>query len=416
MGGLSSKIKTTYRTMLIGTLAIAGVPFLSGFFSKDEILWQTWSRNNGQFRALWVVAYIAALMTAFYMFRLIYLTFLSKPRMSHEVEHHIHESPKSMTIPLIVLAIGAIFTGYLGVPASLTQPLHLPNLTNRFEAFLEPVFAVEAHGATTTAAALGANEHGTLVEGTNAAKATEGEQAATHASAVNEAAKEGENAPAAVHAPAAHEIEPLEYILMGASIFAAFIGWFFARRAYQSADKGYKEPLEVAAPPVYRMLFNKYWVDELYDYLFTGRRKLGPVRLGVQGLGDALWKFDANVVDGGVNGTGWATKFAGTVSNWWDKRVIDGLLVNGAAIVTRVLGYVARLVQWGLVQWYALVMVAGLLGLSCYYFVPPAYVTWLRAHWILSFVLLIVVVVMGGLVAAMSSERPTATPKPSMGD
>jgi NADH-quinone oxidoreductase subunit L len=361
MGGLAKKIPTTFRTMLIGTLAIAGIPGLAGFFSKDEILWQTWSRNNGQFRVLWVVAFVTALMTAFYMFRLIFLTFYGKPRMSHEVEHHVHESPKTMTVPLMILAAGAIFVGYLGLPASLGG-------NNRFEKFLEPVFASEAQGATTTAAGLGANVEGRLVEGKSEAKVTEGEQAATHAAAVNEAAKEGEAAPTGAH-KAGHEIEPLEYILMAASVGAALLGLFFGWRAYGKADQDYKEPIEVVAPPVYRTLFNKYWVDELYDYLFTGRRKLGPVRLGAQGLGDALWKFDANVVDGGVNGAGWFTKFSGTVSNAWDKWVIDFLLVNGAAAVTQALSYPARLVQWGLVQWYALVMVFGLVGFVWYYMV-----------------------------------------------
>ncbi|HWR36346.1 MAG TPA: NADH-quinone oxidoreductase subunit L [Clostridia bacterium] len=361
MGGLSKKIPVTFRTMLIGTLAIAGIPGLAGFFSKDEILWQTWSSNNGQFRILWVVAFITALMTAFYMFRLIWLTFFSKPRMSHEVEHHIHESPKSMTIPLMVLALGSIFVGYLGVPASLGG-------SNHFEKFLEPVFAREAHGATTTHSALGAGEHGTLVAGENSAKQTEGEQAATEATHVNEAAKEGIEPPSnVVPAHAAHEFEPLEYILMVASVAAALLGMFLAYRAYRNADKGYTEPINEAAPAVYRTLFNKYYVDELYDILFTGRRKLGTVRLGVQGLGIALWKFDANVIDGGVNGAGWMTKFFGWVLNWWDKWIIDGLLVNGPAVVARVLSYPVRLVQWGLVQWYALVMVCGLVGFIWYY-------------------------------------------------
>lgn len=362
MGGLAKKIPTTFKTMFIGTLAIAGIPGLAGFFSKDEILWQTWSRNNGQFRILWVVAFLTALMTAFYMFRLITLTFFSKPRMSHDVEHHIHESPKSMTIPLIVLAIGSVFAGYLGVPASLGG-------TNRFEKFLEPVFAMEAHGATATAA-LGANAEGKLAVG-NPAHVTEGEQAAANASQ----AREHEAA------PASHAIEPIEYILMIASVAAALVGIGLAWRAYKNSGKEYKEPLEVAAPPVYRTLFNKYWVDELYDYLFTGRRTLGPVRLGAQGLGDAMWKFDANVVDGGVNGAGWFTRFSGTLSNWWDKWIVDFLLVNGAAYTTRVLSYPTRLFQWGLVQWYALVMVFGLVGLASFYFVPATAWRWLVAHW-----------------------------------
>jgi len=364
MGNLRKKIPITYGTMFVGTLAIAGIPGLAGFFSKDEILWQTWSHNN---RALWAVAFVTALLTAFYMFRLVYLTFFGEARMSHDVEHHVHESPKSMTIPLMVLALGAITVGYLGLPASITEPLHIGGATNKFEKFLEPVFAMEAEGATTMHAALGASGHGELVAGENAAKATEGEQSATAAEHVNQAVKEGEAVPAGVHPAAAHEIEPLEYLLMALSIGAGLVGWFFARRAYNSAGKDYREPINVVAPPVYRTLFNKYYVDELYDYLFTGRRKLGNVRLGAQGLGDALWKFDANVIDGGVNGAGWLTKFTGTASNWWDKWIIDGLLVNGPAIFTKALSLPIRRIQDGLVQWYALVMVVGLVGFVWYY-------------------------------------------------
>src|ERR1700694_1746105 len=97
MGALRDRIPITYRTMLIATLAIAGIPPFAGFFSKDEILWQTWTSEGGAYRLLWVVGYFTALMTAFYMFRLMYLSFHGRPRMSHEVEHHIHECPTSMT-------------------------------------------------------------------------------------------------------------------------------------------------------------------------------------------------------------------------------------------------------------------------------------------------------------------------------
>ena len=116
-----------------------------------------------------------------------------------------------------------------------------------------------------------------------------------------------------------------------------------------------------------RLLLNKYYVDEIYDYAFTGRRPIGPMRLGVMGLGEASWKFDANVIDGGVNGAGWMTRAIATVSNWWDKWIIDGVLVNGPAIVARLVSYPVRLVQWGLVQWYALVMVGGVVGFVIYY-------------------------------------------------
>jgi NADH-quinone oxidoreductase subunit L len=106
MGGLAKRIPTTYRTMLIATIAIAGIPPFAGFFSKDEILWQAWSSHNGGFRALWWVGFIAAAMTAIYMFRLMYLTFWSPSRITdHETDHHVHESPKSMTGVLVVLAI-----------------------------------------------------------------------------------------------------------------------------------------------------------------------------------------------------------------------------------------------------------------------------------------------------------------------
>src|SRR6202043_2793733 len=107
MGDLRTRIPTTYKTMLIATLAIAGIFPFAGFFSKDEILWQTWTSEGGAYRLLWVVGYFTALMTAFYMFRLMYLSFHGRPRMSHEVEHHIHESPTSMTGPLVVLAVCA---------------------------------------------------------------------------------------------------------------------------------------------------------------------------------------------------------------------------------------------------------------------------------------------------------------------
>ena len=312
MGGLAQKIPTTFGTMLAATLAIAGIPPLAGFFSKDEILWKSWVANP----ILWAIGFATALMTAFYMFRLVYLTFWSPSRVDHEVEHHIHESPTSMTGPLVVLAFFSITAGFLGIPHSLGG-------SNRFERFLEPVFAREA----TVAGA----ERGTP-------------------------------------APAKEEkTEPTEYILMLLSVGAAVAGWGMAGRAYRHAGKGYTEPIAAAAPPIYDVLLNKYYVDEAYDYAFTGRRKLGGVRLGTMGLGEASTWFDVNIIDGTVNGAGWITRLSGTLSKWWDTWIIDGLLVNGPAILARVMSYPTRLLQWGLVQWYALVMVAGLLGFVFYY-------------------------------------------------
>src|SRR6202171_5601439 len=137
MGDLHRRIPITHWTMFIATFAIAGIPPFAGFFSKDEILWQAWSSEGGAYRLLWLIGFVTALMTAFYMFRLMFLTFHGRPRMSHEVEHHIHESPKSMTVPLVILAFFSLFAGFLGWPQSLGG-------SNRFDKFLEPVFAKEA--------------------------------------------------------------------------------------------------------------------------------------------------------------------------------------------------------------------------------------------------------------------------------
>jgi NADH-quinone oxidoreductase subunit L len=321
MGALSDRIPTTYWTMLIATFAISGIPPFAGFFSKDEILWQTWASEGGAYRILWFIGYVTALMTAFYMFRLMYLTFYSKPRMSHEVEHHIHESPASMTVPLVVLAVMSLFAGFLGWPHSLGG-------SDRFAHYLDPVFARgEAH---------------VLVAGGQAGQLAAGEREEEHTS-------------------------PVEYLLMFLSVAAAGVGWFMADRSYANADKNYVEPIAAAAPPIYNTLLNKYYVDEGYDYVFTGRRKVGDVRLGAMGLGEASSWFDANVVDGAVNGAGWITRLTATISSWWDKWIIDGVGVNGPAILARVLSYPARIFEWGLVQWYALVMTAGLVGFVFYY-------------------------------------------------
>ena len=130
MGGLKGKLPITYATMLIGTIAIAGIPPLSGFFSKDEILAHAFAANP----ILWVLGVIGALFTAFYMFRLLFLTFFGKFRGSDAQESHVHESPLSMTIPLIILAVLSIIGGFLNVPGALGGNHGLAN-------FLAPVFA-----------------------------------------------------------------------------------------------------------------------------------------------------------------------------------------------------------------------------------------------------------------------------------
>lgn len=132
MGGLKKYMPVTHITFLIGCLAIAGIPGLSGFFSKDEILAETFVFN----KIMYAVALITALMTAFYMFRLYYITFCGKFRGTHEQEHHLHESPAAITIPLIVLAILSVIGGYVGLPEVLGH--------SALKAYLAPVFAGSA--------------------------------------------------------------------------------------------------------------------------------------------------------------------------------------------------------------------------------------------------------------------------------
>jgi NADH-quinone oxidoreductase subunit L len=129
MGGLSGKIKITFITMLMGTIAISGLPPFSGFFSKDEILAHTYEHSP----LLWMFGMIASMLTAFYMFRLLFLTFFGKFRGTHEQEHHLHESPSSMTFPLIVLAILSVVGGLLGLP----EFWHMPNwMSNNLETII----------------------------------------------------------------------------------------------------------------------------------------------------------------------------------------------------------------------------------------------------------------------------------------
>jgi NADH-quinone oxidoreductase subunit L len=291
MGGLRKKIPITFYTLLAATLAISGVPGFAGFFSKDEILWQSFSSPHGS-TFLWGIGWITAGMTAFYMFRLLFLTFAGPSRVDHEVEHHIHESPWTMLGPLTVLAGLSVLGGYLNWPVE------------SFGIFLEPVF---------------------------------------------------ENPSVAHVAEYSHSTE---LMLMGLSILIALAGIgvafaFYVKRAATS------ERLAAEPGTVETILLNKYYVDELYDALFVNRTK---------DLGNGLAAFDMSVVDGAVNGVGWLTRTTATISRYWDEWVIDGPL-NVAAYATKLMGYVALLVQTGLVQTYALMIVLGVLIFMAYYLV-----------------------------------------------
>ena len=236
MGGLAKHMPTTYKTWMIGTLAISGIPLFSGFFSKDEILW--FSFLNGS-PVLWGVGALAAFLTAFYMWRLTALTFHGEERFDKE-HVHPHESPKTMTIPLIVLAVLSAVGGFLGVPHLLGHPLHIPNL---IEGWLEPVFA-----------------GGTALLPTHTGDHT-----------------------------------TIEIVLMTSSIIIAIAGILIARNLYAGGTER-ASALGKKFSGAYKLLWNKWYVDEIYQIAIVG-----PILAASR---DFLWKIiDVRIVDGVVNGS-----------------------------------------------------------------------------------------------------------------
>src|SRR5437870_905621 len=212
MGALKNKIPVTFWTMFIGTLAIAGTPGLAGFFSKDEILWKAFSSRQGHV-LLWLIGATVAGMTAFYMFRLLFMTFFGDSRVDHHTEHHIQESPKSMTSVLVILAIGSVVSGYIGFPAWLGGG-------NAFEHFLDPVFEPLPIPRGPEL------EHSRLAEAGMAA----------------------------------------------VSVAVALIGFGLAYSKY--CKRSWEEQREVRQyGQAYRPLLNKWYIDELYDALFVNRAK-----------------------------------------------------------------------------------------------------------------------------------------------
>jgi len=197
MGGLKKQMRITHITFLLGCLAIAGMPPFSGFFSKDEILAAAFAHNP----IIWVGGVVGALLTAFYMFRLYAMTFHGKFRGTHDQEHHLHESPAAITLPLIVLAILAVVGGWIGIPEVLMHGGH------RLETFLEPIFA---------------NSNQIVVK---------------------------------------HELShATEYALMGVSVGGALIALLFAWKKFSQYQKA-----EVNETGIGKVMANKWYVDELYD-------------------------------------------------------------------------------------------------------------------------------------------------------
>jgi NADH-quinone oxidoreductase subunit L len=292
MGGLRARMPVTYRTFWIATLAIAGIPPFAGFFSKDEILWGAFSSGKV---VVWGMLLIGAGITAFYMFRLLYLVFHGKER-SHA---HAHESPKSMTVPLQVLMVLSIVGGFLGIPI-LTG-------WNLLGAWLRPSIVTAAHGH----GAAGAEHHGSV---------------------------------------------GLEVGLMLVAVAVAAGAILLARSIYANGE-GIAERLAARLGPVYTMVRNYYWVDELYE-LAVLRPFYALCRLARA--------FDVWVVDGLVNGARHLTVGASHVSHANDRWIVDGLVNLSGAIVNTGAAVLRRL-QTGVVQSYAAAMVFGVFVLLVLY-------------------------------------------------
>jgi NADH-quinone oxidoreductase subunit L len=208
MGGLKEKIPQTFRTFQWATFAIAGLPFAAGFFSKDEILASAFATpyfpNAG--KVVWLLGTLAAFCTAFYMYRLYYLTFYGKFRGTHEQEHHLHESPATMTIPLWILAGLSLIGGLLNIP----HVIHVPGAA-WLAHWLNPIYP---------------------------------------------------------EVPGTHRVPELgastEFLVAGISTAIAILGWFIARRLYKDRQLASDAALEQRWPVVARAIENKWYVDELY--------------------------------------------------------------------------------------------------------------------------------------------------------
>jgi NADH-quinone oxidoreductase subunit L len=263
MGGLRRSMPVTYATMLVGTLAIAGIPGLAGFFSKDQILAHTFASAPG----LWGIAVVAAGLTSFYMFRLLFMTFAGESRADEHVREHTHESPPSMTVPLIVLAAFSIVGGWIGLPLHWLWG-------DRFSEFLAPVLGSHA-----------------------------------------------------VHLSVGTEL-----VLMGASIAAALIGLGTAYLFYVARPE-LPERLAQRAALLYQVVYNKYYVDEIYDFAF--------VRTTLAASGWLWRRFDLGVIDALVNGS---AGFVGANGSLW-RRLQTGNVQHYAATMLAgavlVLGYLA---------------------------------------------------------------------------
>lgn len=304
MGGLRKYMPHTHWTYFIATLAIAGVFPLSGFFSKDEILFSAFISAGGGIPWLWIIGIATAFITAVYMGRSLFLTFWGKERMDEHTKHHIHESPANMTVPLWILAFFALTVGFLNVP----QGWPVPGIPSQaaFHHFLSPVVD---QGAEHVAAVYrgfateGVHPHGSLVVS-------------------------GAVAEELVLSEAMHHTEGiLAVISFCIAIGGLLIAWFFFGKGISEAARKTAR----AARPLWSMSWHRWWWDDFYNRVFKD---------GTMALSSGVWKTDVALVDG---------------------------LVVGAARTCRRIGESLRRIQTGQVQIYGLVMFIGICAFIVYF-------------------------------------------------
>ncbi|RMD84162.1 MAG: NADH-quinone oxidoreductase subunit L [Candidatus Dadabacteria bacterium] len=363
MGGLRHYMPRTFWTFLIATLAIAGVPGTAGFFSKDEILWRAFLYDS----RLWAAGAVGAALTAFYMFRQVFMTFFGESRVDPHVREHLHESSGWMTWPLVVLAAGSLLAGYLGLPPALGG-------SNRFEAWLEPVFEQAAEIRASQAAGIGEMPAATALvqRGENVASGSLDVVGAAVAAAAepHEHASRGRNTSpahhladasgamayaggeghgsATAHAGTVHgESHALEMTMMLLSVALAFAGIYVAYLVYQRRSLSAEVLSRTAGGWAYWLIYNKYWVDEIY---------YGTALRGTLALSRASGWFDRVVIDGLVNASAALVRIGSMVNGRFDLGIIDGI-VNWIADVAHRMGGLVRRVQAGTVNVYLYVIV-----------------------------------------------------------
>jgi NADH-quinone oxidoreductase subunit L len=383
MGGLAKKMPVTFVTFLIATLAISGVPLFSGFLSKDEILAGAWAFGGLKGSIAMIIPWIGfgvAALTAFYMFRLVILTFLGESRRA-DIYEHIHESPMTMKVPIMVLATLSIwiffsfnplsgpsgwFVKSLPAPATVTganwYPFAHGGAVHGETAHEAPAPEVAVHEAPspTAPAPEAAAPAGTAADEATLAGAVPADSAAPAAAEL--AAESVEEAPVPVTPnPAqeslAHATHASHTPAMITSLIVAFSGILLAFGVYR---RKMIDPDRVAerVAPLYRFLYNKWYFDEIYEKWV--------VVPGVHLIARMANWFDMHIVDGAVNGAASITTWQSRISGLFDKWVVDGL-VNGTAYFVGFFGILLKKTQTGKIQAYIAFVLAGVVILFWFF-------------------------------------------------